>query len=63
MHPPADLLMPNLPLLPAQDGAAAMHTVAAMGIADAIIDSVAGYTSGQARLAHEICDKLGRSRG
>jgi hypothetical protein len=60
MVPVADLALPNLPGLPTQSVAAAVHALADMGVARARIDSLRGYTPEQSMFVREICRKLGR---
>jgi hypothetical protein len=55
----APLSLPNLPRLSTRDAAAAVRTLAAMGVACAHGGSLPGYTPEQARLVRELCAKLG----
>jgi O-antigen biosynthesis protein len=60
MHPVADLALPNLPRLATRDVAAAVRTLADMGVARAEIDSGHGYTPEQSRFMRELCGALRR---
>jgi O-antigen biosynthesis protein len=59
MSPVADLALPNLPRLPTRDVAAAVRTLAGIGVARAHIGSTLGYTPEQSRFVQELCAKLG----
>jgi O-antigen biosynthesis protein len=56
----ADLLLPNLPRLATRDVAAAVQTLARIGVARTQIDSMRSYAPEQSRFVRELCAKLGR---
>ena len=60
MNPLADLTLPNLPRLSTRDVPSALRTLAGIGVADARIDTLLGYTPEQAGFVRELCGKLAR---
>jgi hypothetical protein len=60
INPGADLALPNLPRLSAEDPAAATLALRRIGAARAQIGSLRGYSPAQASFAHALCESIGR---
>jgi GT2 family glycosyltransferase len=60
INPAAELVLPNLPRLTAEDPASAMLALRHIGAARAQIGSLRGYSPAQASFAHALCDRIGR---